>query len=131
MSYKWDEHDKKIWESNQVLKELESRMARIGLELAKRAQVASEKLKQIDESATKANQNIKELVQTVKTDVASDEELIESEPLEIPPTEAEQQVARESLIKELREMAIEASRNGNTKLAYKIERTVDEIIYEE
>ena len=51
---------------------------------------------------------------------------------EIPLTEEEGQTrAKEALLEELNKMAFEAANQSNTKLAYKIERAIDSILFEE
>jgi hypothetical protein len=132
MTYKWNSNDKKIWDASEVLKEFEKRLARASIELAKKAQDAAGKIDNVNESASTAMESVRELSDTIKQDIAQadDAELEEEDFDDLPPTEEEHAVARESLINELRQMAIEASKNKNTKLAYKIERTVEELIFE-
>jgi hypothetical protein len=135
MPYIMTEEDWKKWRANQVgvLEEFEKRLARASLELAKKAQTgqATEKIEDVGDAAQQAEESVDSLADKVDTEIGSaadDEDLEDEEPT--PPTEEEHAIARQALISELREMAIKASREGNTKLAYKIERTVDELIFE-
>ncbi len=120
MSYKWNDSDKKIWDASEVLKEFEKRLARAAIELAKKAG-ATEEVNALTQSTQEVQESLGEVIQTVKDEIASADD--EST------AEEDDAMARDSLINELREMAIEASKTGNIKLAYKIERTVDELVF--
>lgn len=45
--------------------------------------------------------------------------------------QAEQLEAREKLVQELNELVVKASEDGDFKLVYKIERSIDSLLYEE
>ena len=124
MSYKWDHNDQKIWSNSEVLGELEMTLMKRAIELKNKieAQMAAGKIKQTKKDVADLDKSLTNITQKVKN-------LADDEPLEV--TEEEYAKAKEDLISELREKAVEAASEGNKKLAYQIERTIDELVFEE
>lgn len=136
----WDYNDKKIWANSEVLQELEKRMLKAAAELerkieAQQAGGISQKIKEVNDQVNTAQQGLGKLMETTKN-LADDEvdenmeatEADEDLPLEI--SEEEHAAAKAALLEELHGLAVQAADQGDKKLAYKIERTIDEITYE-
>jgi diphthamide synthase (EF-2-diphthine--ammonia ligase) len=127
MSYKWDYNDHKIWSSNEVLKQLEMTLMKRAVELKDKleAQMVGGKIKETKKDIADLDKSLTVVTQKVKN-LADDDS---GEPAE--PTEEEYAEAKANLISELKEKAVEAADHGNKKLAYQIERTIDELMFEE
>ena len=134
MNYKWDLNDKKIWENSEVLKELEKRMIKTTFKLQKiiEAQMAGEitqKVENVKKQTEQASESLGELLNQAENLAEDEEEYKDEEELIITPEE--HAMARESLINELRDMISQAIDKNNVKLAYQIERTIDELLFED
>jgi uncharacterized protein YoxC len=124
MSYKWDHNDQKIWSNSEVLKELETTMMKRAIELKNKieAQMMGGKINQTKKDVADLDKSLTQVTEKVKN-------LADDEPVEI--SEEDYAKAKEDLLTELRDKAIEAADHGNKKLAYQIERTIDELTFEE
>lgn len=133
---KWDYMDKKVWDSSEVMRELERIFIKNAVDLDKVQQAANAMV----DAAKKGDEAKKKMDEAVKSSVAKDGEISYSE-LEDEKNMAKDQPkedsakehkkAQASLLRELSSMAEKAATSGNYKLAYKIERAIDSILFEE
>lgn len=125
----WGENEKKQWENSEVLREFEKQSLQRALKLAehvsqleKSAAPVAQTLKDVAQSATKAKDSI----------VGMKKELLNLSDDEASTVEGGEEDSEEKdiqkLVSELQVVAKEAIESGNIKLAYKIERTIDEIL---
>lgn len=144
MSYKWDKMTKTAWNNSEVMQEFEKNLLETIARFQKLAVSPQEikditpAIKDIGPAATEAGEGLRKMDEALSADdqaLIMDEadlllgtELPHEDELEI--TEEDQELAKEQLLADLREMAREAAFNGNKKLAYKIERAIDEVIEE-
>lgn len=134
---KWSGMDKTCWSNSEVMQEYEKLLAKAALDLQhkieaqQQSQEISRKLDTINKGVESTSKNLNSFLETAKN-LAKDNEEGSSEPEEVilPPTPEEQALAKASLLEELNELAAQASKDGNYKLAYKIERSIDQIIFE-
>lgn len=130
----WDKMDKKSWDNSEVMKEFESIIATAVAEIQRKieaqqeSQEISRKLDTINKGVESTSKNLTTFLDQAKNLAEDDPGYIE-EPLAAPSAE-EQALAKASLLEELNELAAQASKEGNYKLAYKIERSIDQIIFE-
>ena len=129
----WGENEKRIWEASEVLKEFEKQTAERAVKLA--AHVAS-----LDKTAAPVQQGLKEIatsaesarksVSALKKDLGNLSDDQNSNPAEDESAEPEvsEDEKLQNLVSELQVMANDAAAVGNIKLAYKIERTIDELL---
>lgn len=138
-----DPMSQKIWENSEVLREFEKKMARAAIELKNKVEAqlqVSEKMKQIKTDTETAQKQMSQLMNTAKNLTDDEMELEEEihatenhedEEIEHEFSEQDCIAAKQTLLAELRLMAQGAIDEGNIKLAYKIERAIDEIVFEE
>lgn len=127
----WGDNEKKLWNTSETLREFEKQTAERAVKLAEALQKSAvspalQDLKGIADAATKAQtaiQNVKKELKSYSDDGEVSENDPSDESIELPEKEKQ-----EELVKELQSMAQEAIDLGNVKLAYKIERTIDEIL---
>tara|TARA_A100001011_G_scaffold346882_1_gene383584 strand:- start:187 stop:660 length:474 start_codon:yes stop_codon:yes gene_type:complete len=151
MSNSWSKEDRQHYKNSEVMKELESailkNISRLDI-LSKKAldtQEVSQGLDTVQQKAESVTQTMKALNETissaddgegmalgdskehhnVKVEVQGEGSFDDAADSD----DAEDQLKQEA-VGELREMAKIASDKGNYKLAYKIERTIDEILEE-
>ena len=129
----WGENEKRIWEASEVLKEFEKQTAERAVKLA--AHVSS-----LDKTAAPIQQGLKEIavsadsarksISALKKDLGnlSDDQNSNAAEDEGVETEAAEEEKLKNLVNELQVMANDAAAIGNIKLAYKIERTIDELL---
>lgn len=133
-----DSMDQRAWDDSEVIKEFEKKMIKVALHLKEKVEAqiqVSDKMKQIKTDTESANKQMTQLMDSAKN-LSDDEESIEDEVEEEEEEEKELtsedfERAREMLLSELKELTDQAINMGNTKLAYKIERAIDELIFEE
>lgn len=133
MSY-WDKMDKKVWESSEVMKELEKIYKQSNLEnLSKTINDLAQNAPKIQQ----ATQNVKQLSDAVSK-IGNPAEDGEIEPEESKECESEDsnskrshKKAKNTLLKELKKMADDAADRLDYKLAYKIERAIDSVVFED
>jgi phage-related protein len=130
--------DMEKWKETQIttIDEFEGLLARAAVELAKNIEL--EKEAQAAGQVSQKLQQVSQVTQTASTELgnfldqaqnlAVDSEEEEETPLT---EEEEQERAKAALVHELGKMAFEAANQSNTKLAYKIERAIDSILFEE
>lgn len=133
----WDNMDKKIWSESEVMNEFEKILVKAmndlnrKVEAQQQSQEISRKLDTINKGVETTSKNLNGFLDAAKN-LAEDEEQVGyvEEPV-AGPTEEEQIQAKNLLLEELNELAAKASLEGNYKLAYKIERSIDQILFEE
>ena len=126
----WGDNEKKLWNTSETLREFEKQTAERAVKLAEALQKSAvspalQDLKGIADAATKAQtaiQNVKKELKSYSDDGEVSEDSSE-ESIELPEKEKQ-----DELVRELQSTAQEAIELGNVKLAYKIERTIDEIL---
>lgn len=130
---KWDKMDKICWDNSEVISEFEKLVAKATIVLrnkveAQQASEISNKLNQINKDVQSASQGMESFLDKAKN-LAKDEEPYQEEEF-IEPTEDEQAIAKAKLLDELNQLAATAIQEKNYKLAYKIERSIDSILFE-
>lgn len=127
MQNKWNKEDREIFNKSEVMMELESRVVeaitRAEALLKKRAQDVKQKIEEVKalgDAADEVNAKIEGLAQNLAEDDVVNE--------------ASDETAEDSLedevVDDLRSLAVAAINDGDIKLAYRIERTIDEILEE-
>lgn len=125
---------KKYLYNSEVMTEFEKLMVESLLRLeqmvvnAQQSSDISKKLDTINKSVQSTSDSMGKFLDKAQNLAADGEE--DEEPKAHEPTEEEQKIAKESLLKELNELASKASDEKNYKLAYKIERAIDTILFE-
>ena len=117
----WSKEDIANFNNSEVFSELEARV----IETIKRADILSNKIAVDADSIRQTTQAVKELgteLSKIKDINFSDDLIEDSE------EENEEKDASNSILNELYCMAKEAIDAGDYKLAYRIERTIDEIV---
>lgn len=130
---KWDKMDRMVWNKSEVMNEFETLLTRSALLLQKKieaqqAQEISNKLDRVNQSVETASKGMSDFLEKAKNLAEDDSEDVSEE---VGPTEEEQAEARAMLLAELNQMIVQATENKDYKLAYKIERTIDSIIFGE
>lgn len=127
MQNKWNKEDREIFNKSEVMMELESRVVnaitRAEALLRKRAEDVKQKIedvKALGEAVEETSSKMEGLVQNLAEDDVVNE--------------ASDETAEDSLegevVDDLRSLAVAAINDGDIKLAYRIERTIDEILEE-
>lgn len=134
--------DRKKWEETQITT-MDEFKNRLKLEIIQQikeaeryveAQDVSQKLNQISKDSQNASKEVSNLIEKAQnlaedSQAEDDEELSDEEAEEL--NLRRQEEAKKSLLDELNILAKEASDNLDYKLAYKVERAIDSIIYDE
>jgi hypothetical protein len=117
----WSKEDLANFDSSEVFKELETRI----IDTIKRAEILNNK---ISEASTieETTKSIKDLG-TAAVEAGDAVKALDSAEDDADPEEPEEDLTGE-VIDELRQLAQAAIAQNNIKLAYKIERTIDEIL---
>lgn len=134
----WDKMDKQVWEQSEVFQEYEKHLIKAALQIQhkieaqQQTQEISRKLDTINKGVESTSKNLNSFLETAKNLAQDNPEEItdESEEVVLEPTPEEQAQAKAALLEELNELAAQACRKGNYKLAYKIERSIDQIMIE-
>lgn len=144
MSYKWDDMTKTAWNESEVMQEFEKNLLEAIAKFQKLAGV-SDKMREMSDAARLLDESLvaDELGDELRDEPTEGDEILApniepaleaydeyDEPENLSFSDDEHELAREQLVGDLREMAREAAYKGNIKLAYKIERAVDEILEE-
>jgi hypothetical protein len=128
MSDYWSKEDRYHYNKSEVMQELEKRVMdnlhRLDI-LSKKAQTKTEETEQLTQSLTEAATAAKNL--NAELNQADDEVAGDSLPQD---TTIEEENKAE-VVNDLRDMVQAALKENNIKLAYKIERTIDEILEQE
>ena len=128
MSSKWSKQDRDIWNNSEVMKEMEKNFLDNLKFVKKYAQSVDNKTKEVQDlnnalSETKEKYN--EVEQASGSAFSADDH-------EFSEAEEEDELAnadvKEAVLSDLKEMVKVAIGNKNFKLAYRIERTIDEIL---
>ena len=129
MSKSWSRADRHHYDKSEVMQELEKRVIsnlhRLDI-LSKKAQENpaenAQKLTDALDKATESAKNLKtEVSNLAEDDVVAEEEL----------KAGEEEQNKQEVVNDLRDMVQAALDEKNIKLAYKIERTIDEILEQE
>lgn len=133
MSNTWSKEDRLHYESSEVMQELEKRV----LETINRIDILQEKiaaedtkqqtqeLHALEQQAIATGKAVKEINQAqdhIADDESAEDALVEDDG---------DYLLQEEVVDDLRNLASAAIEDGNIKLAYKIERTIDEILEQE
>jgi len=142
MSKKWSKEDKVAWSGSEVMQELENRVLKnIGtvkdvadrISLSKEAESRTTSLKDEKDAVDELRGAYNTLKPAVENAVAADDGLVDDS-LILDEPEQEGEASDElldvkgSVLKELRELVKSAVDKNNLALAYRIERTIDEIL---
>jgi len=137
MPNSWSKEDRAHYQSSEVWQELEKSIVDTvhRAEILQRkiaadvAQEANENMNLLEKVKQKA-QEVKETVKSVFTGDAQDDEVADDESAEDGLIEDGDDL-QDEVVDDLRSLARAAIEEGNIKLAYKIERTIDEILEQE
>ena len=132
MSNRWEKEDRAVWEKSEVMQELEKKV----LDNMRRVEAMAQKIS-LAEGAVSSIMGDPTLTDSQKVEGAkavtsplSDAELVD-EPEENELDSQEEEATQELMLNELRQMAQVAISKGNIKVAYQIERTIEEILEDE
>jgi predicted transcriptional regulator len=117
MSESWSKEDRNSFDKSEVMQELELKV----LNTIRRIDILQEKI------ATKTPEEVGELTQALNTANESAKELQTTMKDMVDDPEGEEDL-RDDVVDDLRDLAAAAISEGNIKLAYRIERTIDEIL---
>ena len=135
MSGTWSKEDRHSFEKSEVMQELETKI----LDTVRRADILKEKIAaqdvgEIADAASEAAPKVDALVQSLqKLDQVSSahdgEEFVDTdEACDEVSDEVAEDGLQDEVIDDLRDLVAAALSEGNIKLAYRIERTIDEIM---
>jgi uncharacterized protein YwgA len=142
---RWDYMDNKVWESSEVMKELESILKKqAGLakdgDILKQADMAKklQDVKTLGAEVAKVTETTKALNKTIENMGMSDDnpedlktERKRKKVKKKKISKKEYNLAKDELLEELNKMAAEAADKLDHKLSYKIERAIDSINFDE
>jgi hypothetical protein len=142
---KWNKTDNDIWKNSEVMTEFEKillkAMFKIENEIKESNQLKTsqqditKKLDNINKSVKSTSDSMNKFIDSAKNlakdKKKDDAEVDEPDEVSYEPTPEEQKIAKENLLAELNQLASKAADERNYKLAYKIERTIDVIKYED
>ncbi len=129
----WSKEDLANFDSSEVFKELETRI----INTIKRAEILSNKITTAAADAEKVTtaaevagdiKALNDLAQAADNAKTKIDALDSADDPEFAAEEGEEEDLTDEVLDELRMLAQEAIANNNIKLAYKIERTIDEIL---
>jgi hypothetical protein len=131
----WDSMDRKSWKKSEVMCELES-LVRRASDFNKVAQDSFNKLKGMSDNIEKVEKGLNKIHNQVQN--LSEDDEAKDQPKDSPKPLAEakkvqdmEAKAKKELLDELIALAEDAANKKDYKLAYKIERTIDSILFEE
>ena len=129
----WSKTEKEIWEKSEVLQEFEKLMAKTALALSKQAQTKgtiTQELDKVNKVAPQAAKSLGGVADAAKklNNINFTDDIPQN--IELPVDDSESET-RKDLLNELKLLAKEASLSGNIKLAYTIERAMQEISQDE
>jgi len=128
MSNRWVKEDRVAWTRSEVMQELEKKV----LDNMRRVEAMAQKIAQ-DNTQAKVDAVMSssaplhertEAIKNLADDEPKDSDVVDD-------NEVDDEVTKEAMVAELRLMAQAAISKGNIKVAYKIERTIEEILEEE
>ena len=122
----WNKMDREVWKSSEVMQELEKKIAHTIGEMqgfAKQAGIkeVTQDVKDLGTHAPPAAEGVKQVADAIeKLEGSAEDEVLE---------EAEEDVeeAAADLVEELTKLSYKLADNGDTALAYKIERVIQDI----
>ena len=131
MANRWEKEDRVAWTRSEVMQELEKKV----LDNMRRVEAMAQKISLAD--ATQAVVNNPTMSPEDKGKVLKemnsplDDALEDSDVSDDNEADDTEEVTKEAMIEELRGMVQAAISKGNIKVAYQIERTIEEILEEE
>tara|TARA_A100001011_G_C14266949_1_gene825117 strand:- start:886 stop:1284 length:399 start_codon:yes stop_codon:yes gene_type:complete len=131
MANRWEKEDRVAWTRSEVMQELEKKV----LDNMRRVEAMAQKISLAD--ATQAIVNNPTMSPEDKGKVLKemnsplDDALEDSDVSDDNEADDTEEVTKEAMIEELRGMVQAAISKGNIKVAYQIERTIEEILEEE
>ena len=131
MANRWEKEDRVAWTRSEVMQELEKKV----LDNMRRVEAMAQKISLAD--ATQAVVNNPTMSPEDKGKVLKemnsplDDALEDSDVFDDNEADDTEEVTKEAMIEELRSMVQAAISKGNIKVAYQIERTIEEILEEE
>ena len=132
MANRWEKEDRVAWTRSEVMQELEKKV----LDNMRRVEAMAQKISLADEQAIKGITNNPSLSDAQKVNAIEgiannplDDALEDSDASD--DIEVDDEVTKEAMVEELRSMVQAAISKGNIKVAYQIERTIEEILEEE
>lgn len=134
----WSKEDRKIFNISEVFRNMENKIIDDyrKLELAQKIATYENVRKEINDTnnaANKLKETVSDINEIVGGNSASDHEVVSGENIKVTVSEnnssdaSEEEEYFQAQIKALSSMAYEAGLSGNIKLAYKIERAIEEI----
>jgi len=128
MPNSWSKEDRLHYESSEVMQELEKSV----LETINRVDILQRKSAAVDNAElAKTNLLLKEQKGLVEDIANAAQDDIDDESAEDGLIEDGEDSLQDEVVNDLRMLASAAIEDGNIKLAYKIERTIDEILEQE
>ena len=132
MSKTWSKEDRYHYNKSEVMQELEKRVMsnlhRLDILNKKAQEKTSEDVDNMTKSLNEATDAANKFNQAMNS--ADDEVAGDALPADMEDVNVED-VNREGVVNDLRDMVLAALNDNNIKLAYKIERTIDEILEQE
>jgi hypothetical protein len=126
MSNRWEKEDRAVWEKSEVMQELEKKV----LDNMRRVEAMAQKIAQDADTQAKATAVMNsDAPPAEKKEIIKN--LVDDEPEENELDSQEEEATQELMLNELRQMAQVAISKGNIKVAYQIERTIEEILEDE
>lgn len=123
---KWDRMDNIVWESSEVMKELEKIYKKSqSKDLVKKLQEAGQAAATYAAPMQQASKAVKELNSAMQGSSAAEDGKVSRKKKKI--SKEQHNKAKDSLLKELHNLANKASDSLDHKLSYKIERAIDSI----
>tara|TARA_B100000131_G_C17987563_1_gene561169 strand:- start:56 stop:472 length:417 start_codon:yes stop_codon:yes gene_type:complete len=136
MSKNWSKEDKTAWANSEVMQELEKQVTKniktvrnIADNIVNKSAADANQMREMQGAAESLTDSLKDL-KDAKVDAfsAADDGVVSSDLIDDASDEDDSEDVRASIISELRELAKSATDKRNIKLAYRIERTIEEIL---
>tara|TARA_Y100000034_G_scaffold122176_1_gene167321 strand:+ start:515 stop:922 length:408 start_codon:yes stop_codon:yes gene_type:complete len=133
MSSKWSKEDRAIWNNSEVMMELEKSFVD-NVEFVKKFAGIKERIKSLTDHNEQLSEGVaayKEVGQAADAAFSADDHEFgddEDEANDGSLSDAKDSGVKDAVLKELRSMIKLATDKGNVQLAYRIERTIDEIL---
>ena len=118
----WSKEDRKVFDNSEVMKELEKKLVSTAFALnnfiknSESLQETKDEINEVSKSVDELNSKMQE------AGLKADDDLIKKD------DDEEDFVSKADMLNDLRELVKEAVEEGNYKVAYKIERTITELL---
>tara|TARA_B100000131_G_scaffold288069_1_gene299151 strand:- start:4569 stop:4982 length:414 start_codon:yes stop_codon:yes gene_type:complete len=132
MSNSWSKEDRYHYNKSEVMQELEKKVMetlnRLDI-LSKKAEMSPESMKQMADAADATKESVDALKESLNeaSDGVADEDEVAGDSFDA----HMENENKDAVVNDLRDMVQAALAENNVKLAYKIERTIDEILEQE